>query len=114
MTLKATVLAAAALLCASAAPATASPEGILACEINLSQFAEDVYQSKANLRPGQLALAADVVDVGRGQCRSSPGIVDANVRATRQQLSLATGKRAGSRFDSFWPASPQELSMLTK
>jgi hypothetical protein len=113
MKMNATVFAAAAALCVTA-PAWAEESGILVCQIGVSQFAEDIYGSKANLRPGQLAAAADLVELSRSQCRSSPGIVNANITAARQQLSLATGRRAGTRFDDFWPASDEELSMLTK
>jgi len=114
MTMNATIFAAAAALCVTTSTAWASDNGILACQIGVTQFAEDIYGSKANLRAGQVAAAADLVELSRSQCRSSPGIVNANITAARQQLSLATGRRAGSRFDDFWPASNEELSMLTK
>lgn len=113
MKMKATVSAAAVALCVSGA-AWAEESGILTCQIGVTQFAEDVYGSKANLRAGQLAAAADLVELSRSQCRSSPGIVNANITAARQQLSLATGRHASGRFDDFWPASKEELSMLTK
>lgn len=114
MNLKTTVMTAAALLLFGSGAAQAQSQGILACQIQLSQFAEDIYASKAQLRPGQLAAARQVVDVGRSQCRSGPDLVNANIQSQRQSLALASGKHAGNRFDEFWPADPQELSLLSE
>lgn len=119
MTLKATVITAAPLLLVGAllvsmGTAQAQTQGILACQIQLSQFAEDVYASKGQLRPGQLAAAQQVVEVGRSQCRSSPNLVNINVQSMRQSLALDTSKHTGSQFDDFWPADQQELSLLSK
>lgn len=112
MTWKTTVMTAAVLTLFGAGAARAQSQGIITCQIQLSQFAEDVYTSKARLQPGQLAAARQAVDVGRSQCRSTPDLVNTNVQSLRQQLALSTGKRAGTRFDDFWPADPQELSLL--
>ncbi|MBC7908153.1 MAG: hypothetical protein H7Y60_15610 [Rhodospirillaceae bacterium] len=112
MTLKATVMTAAALVLLGTGAAQAQTNGILACQIHLSQFADDVYASKGQLSAGQLAAARQAVDVGRSQCRSTPQLVNSNVQSLRRDLALNTGKQAGNQFDDFWPADPQELSQL--
>lgn len=115
MEIKTTVFAAATLgLCLGAAPAWAETQGILACQITLSHFAEDVAVSKSRLTPAQLGQARDIVDVGRSQCRSGSDLVMTDVRAARQAMNLQTGRRAGSNFSDFWPASPEELAVLTR
>lgn len=113
MELKATVFAAAALgLCLSAAPAQAQSQGILVCQITLGQFAEDVYASKAKLRPDQIETARQVVDVGRSQCRSGSDLVMTDISTSRTALALKSGTQARSRFSDFWPAPPEELASL--
>lgn len=113
MDIKPTIFVAAALLaCLGSAPAWAQAQGILACQITLSQFAEDVFASKARLRPNQISTAQQVVEVGRSQCRSTPDLVMTNIRTTRATMDLATGRRAGSHFSDFWPAPPGEVASL--
>lgn len=112
MTLKATVITAAILTLLGTGAAQAQGQGILTCQIQLSQFAEDVHASRSRLQPGQLAAARQAVDIGRGQCRSTPDLVSSKVRSLRKDMALNTGKRAGSQFDDFWPADQQELSAL--
>lgn len=114
MIIKATVMTAAAVLALSSTAAKADTQGILACQISLSQFAEDVYASKARLRPDQLTAARQVVDVGRSQCRSGAQLVTTNVRSMRQALRLDEGRRTGSQFDDFWPADQQEQALLSE
>lgn len=94
--------------------ARAQSQGILTCQIDLSQFAEDIYASKSRLQPGQLANARQLTAIGRGQCRSTPDLVMGNIRAQRLAMNLAMGSRISTRFDDFWPASPQELSLLSE
>lgn len=109
--MSATVFAAAALMCGVTA-AQAQTQGILTCQIDLSQFAQDVYQSKARLTPTQLSAARKLVEVGRSQCRSGPDLVNVNIRSMRQSLALSTGQPSAIGFSEFWPASPEELSLL--
>ncbi|MCR6629784.1 MAG: hypothetical protein NVV74_06870 [Magnetospirillum sp.] len=111
--MKATVAAAAFGLCVWAAPAFAE-QGILTCQITLGQFAEDVYTSKARLTPAQMDAARDLVEVGRSQCRSGSDLVMTDIQSARQAWDLDTGRRVGSQFSSFWPASPSELALLTE
>ncbi|HLO78492.1 MAG TPA: hypothetical protein VK196_18710 [Magnetospirillum sp.] len=113
MDIKTTVVSAAAIgLCLVAAPVRAQPQGILTCQITLSQFAEDVYASKGRLPANQLHQARQIVDVGRSQCRSSPQLVLSDVRSARTAMKLDTGRRMGTRFSDFWPASSEELAEL--
>lgn len=114
MTVKATVMTAAVLCLMGTGAAQAQGQGILTCQIQLSQFAEDVSASKARLQPSQLAAARQAVDIGRGQCRSTPDLVNSNVQSLRRQLALSTGGRTGMQADEFWPADRQELSQLSK
>ncbi|MBC7951500.1 MAG: hypothetical protein H7Z12_06705 [Rhodospirillaceae bacterium] len=112
MKLQATVMTAAVLTLFATGAAQAQGQGIITCQITLSQFAEDVYTSKSRLQPGQLAAARQAVDVGRSQCRSTPALVNTNVQSLRQQMALSTGRQTGVQFDDFWPADQQELSLL--
>ena len=99
-----TVFAAAALLCLFASPpARAETQGILACQITLSQFAEDALASKTRLNAEQLHRVGHIVDLGRSQCRSGPDLVLANIQSARAALPLQTGRRMGTRFSDFWP-----------
>lgn len=110
----AAALAVAALPLA-AATARAESQGILTCQIALTQFSEDVVNSKARLRPGHLAAAAQLVEVGRSQCRSGPAIVLADITAMRQALPLTTGGGQVARGgDDFWPPSDEELAALVQ
>ncbi|MGE5475768.1 MAG: hypothetical protein ACM3Q1_03875 [Bacteroidales bacterium] len=114
---KSTAFAAAAFgLCLGAVPlpAAASQSGILACQITLSEFAEDVAASKPRLNPNQLSEAREVVDVGRSQCRSTPQLVWSDIRAARTAMRLPTSGHPSYRFSDFWPATPQEMASLTR
>jgi hypothetical protein len=114
MGLKATVFAAAVLgACLGPASASAQSQGILTCQITLSQFAEDVVAAKSRLNPAQRQTAAEVVDVGRSQCRSTPDLVFSDIQAARVAWNLPTGRRAGNRFSNFWPPAPEELALLS-
>lgn len=115
MEIRTTVLAAAALgLCLSAAPAWAQSQGILTCQLSLSQFAEDVVASKPRLNVRQLQDATQIVDVGRSQCRSGPQLVLTDIRAARTAMNLQTGRRMGDSFTDFWPAPSDELALLSR
>lgn len=114
MQIKTTVLAAATLaLCLGAAPATAQDKGIIACQLSLSQFADDVAASKSRLNAAQLENARNIVDVGRSQCRSGTDLVLTDIRSARTAMNLQTGRRFGSNFSDFWPAPPAELASLS-
>lgn len=115
METKAIAIAAAALgLCLSAEPARAQSQGIITCQITLSQFAEDVLASKARLSPRQLDDARQIVDVGRSQCRSDPNLVLTDIRSARTAMPLQSGARVSGNFSDFWPARPEELSSLSE
>lgn len=116
MELRTAMFAAAAALCLGlgTAPAQAQDKGIIACQISLSQFADDVAASKSRLNAAQLAQARDIVDVGRSQCRSGTELVLSDIRAARTAMHLQTGRRAGSAFSDFWPARPAELASLSR
>lgn len=113
MDIRTTALAAATFgLCVTTAPARASDQGILTCQITLSQFAEDVTASKARLSQGQLHDASQIVDIGRSQCRSTPQLVMTNVRAARNTMRLTSAAGPTHHFSDFWPATPQEEALL--
>lgn len=113
MQIKTTVLAAASVgLCLAAAPAHASDQGILTCQITLSQFAEDVTASKGRLSQGQLQDARQIVDIGRSQCRSTPQLVMTDVQVARKTMRLASASGPTHHFSDFWPATPQEEALL--
>lgn len=116
MEIKTTAFAAAAALFLGlgATPAHAQDKGIIACQISLSQFAEDVTASKPRLSAAQLGQARDIVDVGRSQCRSGTQLVLTDIRAARTAMNLQMGRRAGTQFSDFWPAQPAELASLTR
>ncbi|HTH16510.1 MAG TPA: hypothetical protein VL974_07650 [Magnetospirillum sp.] len=114
MEMKTTALAAVALGCCLAATPAAARQGILTCQITLSQFAEDVYADKARLTPTQLHTARQIVEIGRGQCRSGPQLVMDDITSARTAWHLPTGRHTGTQFSDFWPASPHELSMLSE
>lgn len=113
MGLKATALAAVALgLCLNAAPAAAQSQGIMTCQIILSQFTEDVLAAKTRLAPAQRHTALQVVDVGRSQCRSTPDLVFSDIQSARVAWNLRPTGRSGNRLSDFWPAAPEELALL--
>lgn len=115
MEIKTTVFAAAAVgVCLGAAPAWAQSQGILTCQLTLSQFADDILASKARLNAVQLQDAAQIVDVGRSQCRSGPQLVLTDIRAARTAMNLQTGRRMGSSFTDFWPAPADEVALLSR
>ena len=106
------ILAALAVLAAS--PSAWARTGSLACGMMVSEFAADAADSRNRLSANQMAAVRQLVDIGRGQCRSSPDIVEGNVTAMRQALAIGSGPQAAGRFDDFWPADREELSELTK
>lgn len=116
MEIRTACVAAAVALClgVGAVPAQAQDKGIIACQISLSQFAEDVAASKARLTPVQMKQARDIVDVGRSQCRSGTDLVLTDIRTARVAMHLQTGRRLGTQFSDFWPARPAELASLSR
>lgn len=110
ITLSAVVLG----LVLAAGPAAASDQGILTCQITLSQFADDVAASKARLNASQLHEARQILDIGRGQCRSGPQIVMTDVRVARNAMRLSSSGNPTYAYSDFWPASPQELASLSR
>lgn len=112
-----TILFAAAMLgpLLAAAPAGAqSTPGILACQITLSQFAEDVSAAKASLSESRLAEVRKFVDLGRSQCRSSPQIVMTETRTARTALRLRDSGHAVAQFSDFWPPTREEMASLQR
>lgn len=110
----AAAMAAAALLMGTGV-AKANSQGTLTCQIALTQFADDVINSKAQLRPAHLEAARQLVEVGRSQCRSGAGLVIADISALRQALPLTTsGDQVARGADDFWPASDEELAALVE
>lgn len=97
-----------------AGPAGAGDQGILTCQITLSQFADDVAASKSRLNASQLHEAQQLLDIGRGQCRSSPQIVMTDVRVARNAMRLQSSGHPTYAYSDFWPASPQELASLSR
>ncbi|MGE5516511.1 MAG: hypothetical protein ACM31D_11900 [Bacteroidota bacterium] len=116
MEIRTTLLTAAALgLLLSAAPAGAqSAPGILACQIALSQFAEDASAAKASLSDSRLTDIRKFVDLGRSQCRSSPQVVMTETRTARTALRLHDSGRAVAQFSDFWPPTREEMASLQR
>lgn len=106
---KALILAALAVAAGSGSAAWAN-SGSLACQISVSEFAADA--ADARLPANQAAAARQAIDVGRGQCRSSPDLVEANLTSLRQAFAIGSGAQTAERSDEFWPASPEELSAV--
>lgn len=111
MRMLATVFTAAAVLSLGMAAARADESGQLACQLSLAQFSDDVAAAKNRLRPGHLAAARQLVDVGYGQCNSGPNLVMSKISAMRQSLALSSGGH-GVGTASFWPTKEQQLSEL--
>lgn len=104
---KALILAALAVMAGGHAWANS---GILACQMSVSAFAADA--ADARLSANQAVAARQAVDVGRGQCRSSPDVVEANLASLRQAFAIGSGPQTAERFDEFWPAGSEELSAV--
>jgi|AGTN01.1.fsa_nt_gi hypothetical protein len=111
MKILATVLTVAAAVSLGTGAAKADEPGQLACQLSLAQFSDDVATAKHSLRPGHLAAARQLVDVGYGQCSSSPNVVMANITAMRHDFALSSAGH-GLGPSAFWPSKEDQLSQL--
>lgn len=102
---------AAATLTLGTAPTKADESGQLVCQLSMAQFSDDVASVKQDIRPGLLAAARQLVDVGYDQCASSPNAVMADITAMRKDLAISSAGH-GLGPSAFWPTKDEQLSQL--